>query len=103
RSLLEQNANVNEVDKDGRTALFRVARVGKLETLHLLLEFGANPNLTDEKDEAPLQAAARYGHLECVEALLAAGADVNHCPNPEKTDYSETALCSAARKGFAEV
>lgn len=103
RELLASNANVNEQGPDGRTALFRTARIGKESHVELLLQSNANPNITDNNDESPLQAAARYGHLEVVKMLIEAGADINHCPDPSKTAYSESPLCSAVRKNHKEV
>lgn len=103
RAKLDAGAHIEERDAKGRTALFRAARVGRLENLLLLLEHGADPNAKDNTDEAPLQAAARYGYLECVRALIEAGARINDFPDPAKTEYSETALCSAVRRKFSEV
>ena len=103
RAVLESGTSVDERDKDGRTALFRTARLGKSDCVRLLLEFHANPNATDGRGEAPLQAAARYGHEGCVELLLEAGAEIDYCPDAEITDYSESALCSAVRKGHQRI
>jgi hypothetical protein len=98
RAVLESGASINEKDAAGRTALFRASRLGKVETVELLLEFRADVNAADLKGEAPLQAASRYGHLDCVRLLVKLGAVVNYCPDSSKTEYSETALCSAVRK-----
>lgn len=96
-------ASIEEVDPKGRTALFRAARVGRLENVCLLLQHGANPDAKCGTGEAPLQAAARYGHLECVRELVTAGAVLNYCPDPAQSEYSETALCSAVRRNHPEV
>ena len=98
RALLQPNTDLEQRDKKGRTALFCASRLGKSELVRLLLDCRADPNALDSSGEAPLQAAARYGQLECVEMLVAAGADLDHSPPPEKSQYSETAICSAARK-----
>lgn len=90
--------DLEETDKKGRTAVFRSARVGRLEHLRVLLGAGASPNASDKTGEAPLQTAARNGHTACVELLLQSGADIDYCPPPELTEYSESALCSAVRK-----
>jgi putative DNA methylase len=58
RGKLDAGAQIEERDAKGRTALFRAARVGRLENILLLLERGAAPNAKDDTDEAPLQAAA---------------------------------------------
>ena len=96
--LLRRSHDVEQRDQKGRTALFRAARIGKSDIVRLLLDHGADSNAEDKTGEAPLQAASRYGHQECVEMLIAAGAKLDHCPPPETTEYSETALCSASRK-----
>ena len=98
RELLQPNTDLEQRDEKGRTALFRASRLGKSDLVRLLLDRRADPNALDSSGEAPLQAAARYGHLECVEMLVAAGADLDHYPPPEKSPFSETAICSAARK-----
>ena len=98
RKILDGAENLDECDAKGRTSLFRVARLGKSEHVKLLIERGADVNITDSLGEAPLQAAARYGHIECLELLLKAGANLDYCPDPKLTKYSESALCSAARK-----
>ena len=101
--LLESNVNIDEKGHDGRTALFRTARIGKESHVKLLLQHHANPNITDNNDESPLQAAVRYGHVEVVKMLINAGADINHCPDPNLTEYSESIICSAVRKKHREV
>ncbi len=106
KSLLVSGTDIHQRDEKGRTALFRVCRVGQFEKARLLLAAGADPNATDNNGEAPLQVAARYGHLACVSALLQGGAAINYCPPPSIRDrandpyfdYSESALCSAVRK-----
>ena len=103
RLALASGAIIDTRDEDGRTALFRTARLGRTEHVKLLLESGADPNAADSTGEAPLQAAARYGHQECVEMLVKAGARIDHCPDPKLTEYSESALCSAVRKGHQQV
>jgi len=98
RELLQPNTDLEQRDEKGRTALFRASRLGKSDLVRLLLDRRADPNALDSSGEASLQAAARYGHAECLELLVAAGAHLDHFPPPESSPYSETALCSAARK-----
>lgn len=95
---LSSASDIEERDPKGRTALFRAARLGRSEHVKLLLQHGADPNTIDSAGEAPLQAAARYGHLDCAGVLVDAGASLDYCPPPERTDFSESALCSAVRK-----
>lgn len=98
--ILERATDVNIRGPRGRTALFLAARSDRLGHISLLLQKGADPNLADESDEAPLQVASRHGHLECVNQLLRAGVNIDRCPDPSKTGYSETALCSAISHRF---
>ncbi len=101
-AILRGAANPNVPGADGRTALHRAAREGRVEDLKVLLENGGDVHLGDETGEQPLQMAARKGELECVKLLIQAGADVNYIPPAEKSEYSESALCSATRKGRNE-
>jgi ankyrin repeat protein len=101
--VLESRPDLEQRDTKGRTALFRTARLGKAQHLKLLLAHGADPNSTDFSGEAPLQVAARYGHLDAVKTLVGAGAILDYIPDSELTGYSESALCSAVRKGRTEV
>jgi len=96
--ILESTDDVDEKDSKGRTALFRAARLGQTEPLQLLINRGADVNTVDSTGEAPLQAAARYGHEQCVRLLADSGAALDHCPPPELTEFSESALCSAVRR-----
>jgi hypothetical protein len=101
--LLSATQEIEARDAKGRTALFRAARVGRLNHVQLLLSKGADPNAIDSTGESPLQSSVRYSHLECAKLLIDAGAEVNYCPPPEANEYSESALCSAVRKATTEL
>lgn len=103
REYLELITELDEKDKKGRTAVFRVSRLGRYEHLFELTQRCADVNKSDCHDEAPLSAAARYGHLECVKLLLDFGALLNNCPDPRYSNYPETALCSAVRHNCYDV
>lgn len=89
-------ADPNARSANGRTALHRAARAGRLQTLIQLIAQGSNIHLGDSLGEQALGMAARKGHLECVKYLIFAGADINYFPPAELAFHSETALCSAA-------
>lgn len=100
KAILRGAAHANTPGARGRTPLHRSAREGRVDDLKVLLEHGGDVHLADDTGEQPLQMAARKCHLECVRLLVQAGADLNHTPAPEKTEYSESALCSVVRKGW---
>jgi len=97
-TLLKSTEDIEQKDKKGRTALFRAARLGRIEHVKSLLEAGADANSCDMCGERPLQTSSRYGHLECVMVLLEAGAEIDHLPLAEQSNFAETALSSAVRK-----
>jgi ankyrin repeat protein len=97
----------------GATPLLRAAKAGDIPVVKLLLAHGALPNLANFNGDTPLMAAVGKGWINSptrgafyteeqalqVYALLrAAGADVN-----ARTHFNETALHSAALRGWNEV
>ena len=101
--LLGHADNIDEQDAEGRTAVYRAARIGRTRQLEALLTRGANANIFTNTGESPLHAATKYGHLDCMKLLVAFNADVNSLPPPDLTEYSETALCTAVRRFPAAV
>ena len=95
--LLEKGADVDAVNKYGRTPLHVAAFQGHLESVKLLLAANANPNAADKYGITPLHATAFKGHVEIVKMLLAAGANVNAA----KED-GWTPLLVAAHNGHVE-
>merc|ERR1719353_646014 len=75
RELLDQEADKDEVDDEGRSGLHFACGYGELECAQVLIDAKANPNVTDAKDNTPLHYAAGYGQLEPVKMLIDAGAD----------------------------
>jgi ankyrin repeat protein len=75
---LNTGADVNKVDKTGRTPLHWVAINGHAAIVELLLEYGADVNKVDNNDNIPLFTAA-YSNADkdTVELLLKAGTNVN--------------------------
>ncbi|XVF14145.1 hypothetical protein REPUB_Repub09cG0032300 [Reevesia pubescens] len=75
--LLEDGVNIDEVDKDGHTALHK-AIIGKKEAVisHLLRK-GANPHVKDKDDATPLHYAVHVGAMQTVKLLLKYDVDVN--------------------------
>jgi hypothetical protein len=56
--LKKYGANVNTVDKDGRTPLHDAAESGGLPMVKLLVEYKANPNVEDDWGFTPLDDSA---------------------------------------------
>ena len=57
--LLEEGANVNEKDDEGRTLLHVAADLNFTATAEVLLKAGANVNEKDNKGRTPLHCATR--------------------------------------------
>ena len=74
--LLDQGAQVDARNGQGRTALMFAATGSFPETVSLLLERGADPNATDKAEGwSPLMFAAAEGNRTVAERLLEHGAD----------------------------
>lgn len=92
--------DLNARGAKGRTALHRAAREGRVDRLKALIKAGADIHATDDSGEQALQMAARKGQLDCVKCLIDNGANVNYMPPPEKSEYSQSAICSAVRHSY---
>ena len=74
KSLLEQGADINAKDKNGRTALILATEKGYVEIVKVLLEHGADVNAIDKNCNVPLSLAKEKGHSEIAQLLKQAGA-----------------------------
>lgn len=79
--LLENGMHVDQVDKDGLTALHH-ATIGKREAVisHLLRK-GANPQARDLEGATPLHYAVQVGAMQTVKLLIKYNVDVNIADN----------------------
>mmetsp|Transcript_37478 Transcript_37478/g.33124 ORF Transcript_37478/g.33124 Transcript_37478/m.33124 type:complete len:368 (+) Transcript_37478:215-1318(+) len=62
--------DINAIDKEGSTPLFRAAKVGEAEIIKLLMDHGADPNITNRDEISPLLLASHRGYLDVVQVLL---------------------------------
>lgn len=88
------NANCQEVDKDGLTALHCAASRGHHDCIETIVGLcGSDVDVPDHNGSTPLFYAVTLGHNECTSLLLSYGADANHQDNKGRTP----AHCAAAR------
>lgn len=66
RLLLRYDANVNQVDINGNTALHLAATNGKPLLARLLLEFGANKDKVNKDGSTPIQLATIEDHKDVI-------------------------------------
>ena len=70
--------NIDQVDRNGRTLLCWVAKIGDYETVSKLLRCGANPNCVDYWGFSPLHRSLQpTTSIISATVLLAANADIN--------------------------
>lgn len=77
--LIDNDANVNNVNFNGETALIIAATNNNLDLVKLLINEGANIDQADNKGFTPLLAAVIKNNFEIVKELLDENANVNKC------------------------
>lgn len=92
--LLENGADVNLQDSDGKTPLMRLNQWKSLEISKLLIESGADVNLKDKCGTTALMQKCQDARHDSAKLLIDAGADVN-----AKNNKGQTALMLACIKG----
>lgn len=70
-------ANIDQFDKNHRTALMISSSLGRIEAIEILLKNNANINLYDKFGWTALMLAVYYNQIETIKYLLYNGADVN--------------------------
>ena len=76
-ALLQAEADINKVRKDGVSPLQRAVRYNNIEIVQFLLSNGAKPNISDSEQFTPLIVAAHDGYSTIVQKLIEAKADLN--------------------------
>lgn len=74
KGLIDCGPDLNAVNAEGETALFRAVWYGKEALVKILLERGADPNVVTNGALSPLTVALENGHAAVVKMLLAHGA-----------------------------
>jgi hypothetical protein len=97
-SLLQKGADVNFIDRTGRTALSVASGEGHVKIVHDLINCGAEINTRDSTGCTPLRAAARCGSSDTVALLLKHGAIPDLADNNQRT-----ALRAAAWGGHTDI
>jgi ankyrin repeat protein len=89
--LIQNGANVNEMTRDGNTALILAANLNKLKLVKLLLSKGAGVNAQNQKGDSALIVASTKGYAELICPLIRKGADTHLKDNEGKTalQYAE--------------
>jgi ankyrin repeat protein len=95
RTLLAKRVNVNELARDGSTAVLWAVYQSDIATVRALIAAGANLNTPNRYGVTPLLQASRTGDTPMIAELLKAGADVKKSIHPE----GETPLMAASRTG----
>jgi len=66
------NANVNNMDSNGWSALHHAAYIGDLASATVLIESGAKVNAYSNQQRTPLHLAAINNHVDLIKLLLMA-------------------------------
>ncbi|XP_042079127.1 ankyrin repeat domain-containing protein 26 isoform X3 [Haplochromis burtoni] len=74
---LAKKNDVNQLDKENRTALHIACASGHVEVVHFLIESKAKLNLCDNQNRSALMKAVQGQHDNCVSILLENHADPN--------------------------
>ncbi len=96
--LLEQGANINGRDSQGRTAAMAATHGNQVDTLRALIKAGADINIRDNHLDNPFLYAGAEGLLDILKLTIDAGAD------PTITNrFGGTALIPAAERGHVAI
>ena len=73
----ESAAEINSVDKEGKTALHYAVKANRIETTEILIRFGAVINAQSMDLQTPLHIACILGEEDICLLLLKKGADID--------------------------
>lgn len=96
--LIRMGADVNTVNKHGKTPLFFATEMDKMETVKLLIKEGANVNNIDTMGYTPFLLTVDLNNIELFKILLNLGANVNI-----STKHANTSLHTASALSNTEM
>lgn len=67
--LIERNANLNYISRDGQSVLVLAVGAGKVEICKLLVEAGADPDIKDQMGMSAYEYAKLFGRTDLVDVL----------------------------------
>jgi uncharacterized protein len=98
KRLIEEGAEINTQDSDGRTSIMIATYNNDIETAKILIDAGADVNIQDDMKNNPFLYAGAEGYLDILKHTIKAGAD------PSITNrYGGTALIPASEHGYVDV
>jgi len=83
-ALIENDAQLDWIDKVRRTPLHLATKNGHLAIVDVLLNNGADANVMDKFENPPLHIAVKAGHIAIAKRLIDADADINLIGGPLK-------------------
>ncbi|WP_431833422.1 ankyrin repeat domain-containing protein [Cytobacillus oceanisediminis] len=97
KRLIEEGADINKKDSDGRTAAMIAAYNNDVETSKVLIKAGADVNIQDNMKNNPFLYAGAEGYVEILKLTIEAGADP-----AIMNRYGGTALIPASEHGHID-
>jgi len=98
KSLVELGADVDVLNKNYETPLFKACYNGHFTTVKCLTVLGASIDLTDNYDTTPLMIACYDGNINIVKYLVNLGANIN-----KEDGYGWTPLFYACQEGNIDI
>ena len=93
----QHNTSINQLDREGETALMKASKYGDAAIVTDLLSKGADVHVVNSIGETALILASQAGYNDIVKELLAAGSNIHH-----RSDAG-TAIIMAAQEGHTNV
>jgi uncharacterized protein len=90
-------SDINQLDREGETALMKASKYGDADKTTDLLSKRADVHLANSTGETALILASQAGYNDIVKELLAAGSNIHH------RSHAGTAILMAAQEGRTDV